>query len=57
MMIEPLVSEYFNVKRSYHYSVLPTATPYSRNAIFSGLFPVGDRLQVQGQVVEWRQGR
>jgi CheY-like chemotaxis protein len=37
--IEPLLDEYFNIKREYYYSILPTATPYSRNAIFSGLFP------------------
>jgi CheY-like chemotaxis protein len=40
MVLEPMVSEFFNVRRDYHYSILPTATPYSRNAIFSGLFPV-----------------
>lgn len=40
MILEPMVSEFFNVRRDYHYSILPTATPYSRNAIFSGLFPV-----------------
>lgn len=40
MILEPIVSEFFNVRRDYHYSILPTATPYSRNAIFSGLFPV-----------------
>lgn len=40
MVLEPMVSELFNVRRDYHYSILPTATPYSRNAIFSGLFPV-----------------
>lgn len=39
MILEPMVSEFFNVRRDYHYSILPTATPYSRNAIFSGLFP------------------
>ena len=39
MVMEPLLAPYFNVRRNYHYSVLPTATPYSRNAIFSGLFP------------------
>ena len=39
MVMEPQLAEYFNIKRSYHYSVLPTATPFSRNAIFSGLFP------------------
>ena len=40
MILEPMVSEFYNVRRDYHYSILPTATPYSRNAIFSGLFPV-----------------
>ena len=39
MGMEPQLADYFNIKRSYHYSILPTATPYSRNAIFSGLFP------------------
>jgi len=38
LMIEPLLDEYFNIKMDYYFSVLPTATPYSRNAIFSGLF-------------------
>ena len=37
--MEPLLHEFFDIKRHYHYSILPTATPYSRNAIFSGLFP------------------
>jgi len=39
LMIEPLLDEYFNIKTEFYYSLLPTATPYSRNAIFSGLFP------------------
>ena len=39
MVLEPMLAESFAIKRSYHYSILPTATPYSRNAIFSGLFP------------------
>ena len=29
----------FNIKKDYYYSILPTATPYARNALFSGLFP------------------
>jgi len=37
--ISPLIGEYFDVDEGYHYSILPTATPYARNAIFSGLFP------------------
>ncbi|MCK5328633.1 MAG: response regulator [Candidatus Latescibacteria bacterium] len=39
LAIEPLLAEFFTIRRDYHYSILPTATPYSRNAIFSGLFP------------------
>lgn len=37
--IAPMLYPYFNVTDNYYYSILPTATPYSRNAIFSGLFP------------------
>jgi hypothetical protein len=37
--LEPLLDDLFEVRRDYYYSVLPTATPYSRNAIFSGLLP------------------
>ncbi|MBN1351795.1 response regulator [candidate division KSB1 bacterium] len=39
LAIEPLLYPHFNISKSYYYSILPTATPYSRNAIFSGLFP------------------
>ena len=37
--LEPLLEELFTVQRDYYCSILPTATPYSRNAIFSGLLP------------------
>jgi len=37
--IVPLLSPSFEVEESYHYSILPTATPYARNALFSGLYP------------------
>ena len=36
---ERLMYPLFNIEKSFHYSILPTATPYSRNAIFSGLLP------------------
>ncbi|HOP07542.1 MAG TPA: response regulator [candidate division Zixibacteria bacterium] len=42
MMIEPLLANYFNIKRDYYYSILPTATPFARNALFAGMFP--DRI-------------
>jgi len=38
-VLKGLVTERFDVEVSYYYSIVPTATPYSRNAIFSGLFP------------------
>ena len=37
--LEPLLEELFHVERNYYNSILPTATPYSRNAIFAGLLP------------------
>lgn len=38
--IQPLLSEFFNVDSEQLYtSILPTATQYARNAIFSGLMP------------------
>ncbi len=39
LTMEPLLYPYFQITRDYYFSILPTATPYSRNAIFSGLFP------------------
>ncbi len=39
-VIEPIFSQYFKKKKEEHfYSILPTTTQYSRNAIFSGLMP------------------
>lgn len=38
-IIAPLLAKDFDIEESYHYSILPTASPYARNAIFSGLFP------------------
>ena len=35
----PVLSKYFDIETNWHYSILPTATPYARNAIFSGLYP------------------
>lgn len=37
---EKLLYPYFSIDKDFHYSILPTATPYSRNAIFSGLRPI-----------------
>lgn len=37
--IRPLLGMHFDIEESLYSSILPTATPYSRNAIFSGQFP------------------
>ncbi len=37
---EPLLYPYYSVQKDYYFSILPTATPYARNAIFSGLYPI-----------------
>lgn len=43
-VIQPLLSEFYSIRTEEQYtSILPTATQYARNAIFSGLMP----LQIQ----------
>ena len=37
--MEGLLRPHFDIERSMHTSILPTATPYSRNAIFAGMLP------------------
>ncbi|UCF04304.1 MAG: bifunctional response regulator/alkaline phosphatase family protein [bacterium] len=49
LTIEDLLVPYYNIERETYYSILPTATPYSRNAIFSGLFPI----QIQEQYPQY----
>jgi CheY-like chemotaxis protein len=48
-MIRPLLARDFDITESLYYSILPTATPYSRNAIFSGLYPE----EIAQQRPEW----
>ncbi len=38
-IIKPILSEWFNCQEELYCSILPTATQYARNAIFSGLLP------------------
>jgi len=45
LTVESLIRPFFDIALDYHVSILPTATPYSRNAIFSGLFPEEIRKQ------------
>ncbi|OAV67454.1 Transcriptional regulatory protein ZraR [Bacteroidales bacterium Barb4] len=39
-VVKDLLSDYFTFEEDLFYSILPTATQYARNAIFSGLMPV-----------------
>ncbi|MBN1464189.1 bifunctional response regulator/alkaline phosphatase family protein [candidate division KSB1 bacterium] len=52
MVLEPLMRTYFKITRDYYYSILPTATPYARNAIFAGLFP----SEIEARIPELWQG-
>jgi len=37
--LEPVIAPLFDIETTHYFGVLPTATPYARNALFSGLFP------------------
>ncbi len=37
--LRSLVTPLFDVEVAHYYSILPSATPYARNALFAGLFP------------------
>lgn len=39
LMMESLLRDHFEISKNFYFSILPTATPYSRNAIFSGSYP------------------
>ncbi len=54
LAILPLLADLFQIEHHYHYSILPTATPYSRNSIFGGIFP-GDVAQLYSE--EWHGTR
>lgn len=40
LLFESTLASYFRMERSLYYAILPTATPFARNSIFSGLFPI-----------------
>ncbi|HID32225.1 MAG TPA: PglZ domain-containing protein, partial [bacterium (Candidatus Stahlbacteria)] len=40
LKITPILRDHFDIEPNYYFSILPSATPYSRNAIFSGLLPL-----------------
>lgn len=40
LLFEKILTEYYSIQTDFYYSILPTATPYSRNSIFAGLHPL-----------------
>ena len=53
LLFQELLNEDFSIDTDFYYSILPTATPYSRNAIFSGLYP----LEIEDVYPDlWHQG-
>lgn len=40
-IIQPMLTEYFEMTEEMYCSILPTTTQYSRNSIFAGLMPLG----------------
>ncbi len=62
LTLEPFFYDYFNITKNYYYSILPTATPFSRNAIFSGLYPIDiekryPELWAQGEDDDYSRNR
>lgn len=53
MVMETALREFFDISRDFYYSILPTATPYSRNAIFSGTWPSEIELRFPEIWEEW----
>ncbi len=39
MVMEDILRDFYSIEKEYYFSILPTATPYARNAIFSGSYP------------------
>ena len=40
LVIQDVLSPFFSFKPNLYCSILPTATPYARNSIFAGLYPI-----------------
>ncbi len=49
LTMKDLLNPYFSIKTDFYSSILPTATPYARNAIFSGLYPI----QIKQHYPQW----
>ncbi len=49
-VLKPIITEFYRIEEEdYFYSILPTSTQYSRNAIFAGLMPA----EIEKHYGEW----
>lgn len=49
LIMQEMLLPYYTVKTNFYSSILPTATPYARNAIFAGLYPI----QIKQYYPQW----
>jgi hypothetical protein len=49
LLMQDLLNPYYSIKTDFYSSILPTATPFSRNSIFAGLYP----LQIKQHYPQW----
>ncbi len=40
LILQSILSDFFRIRSDHYFSILPTATPFSRNSIFSGYLPI-----------------
>ncbi|HLR90842.1 MAG TPA: response regulator [Balneolaceae bacterium] len=54
ILFQNALIDHFTIETDFYYSILPTATPYSRNAIYAGLFPLEIKRRYPGL---WETGQ
>ena len=62
LQISPILKESFKIEEDLHMSILPTATPFARNAIFSGMLPqqiktknYGKKCLLMGNIISMKK--
>jgi DNA-binding response OmpR family regulator len=54
LLFQGMLDDYYTIDTEFYYSILPTATPFSRNSIYSGLFPLEIQRRYPGL---WEMGQ
>ncbi len=50
--VEDLLEPYYHLERRQYWSILPSATPFARNALFAGLYP----REIAARYPDWWRG-